>query len=100
MTRAAPQGKPVADRRHARPFTPTASWMSWPVRYSVACGCSCVTKSFRNGRPRACRSTPSEPHGGPMGDPALNVTYKVTIDAFMPLGVWTKIDGLSFEFSV
>jgi phage tail-like protein len=35
-----------------------------------------------------------------MGDPALNVTYKVTIDAFMPLGVWTKIDGLSFEFSV
>ena len=35
-----------------------------------------------------------------MGDPALNVTYKVTLDAFIPLGVWTKIDGLAFEFDV
>lgn len=35
-----------------------------------------------------------------MGDPALNVTYKCTVDGFIPLGTWTKIDGLGFEFAV
>src|SRR5262245_10881857 len=35
-----------------------------------------------------------------MGDPALSVTYKATVDGFIPLGVWTKIDGLAMEFKV
>jgi len=35
-----------------------------------------------------------------MGDPALNVTYLVTLDGFIPLGFWSKIDGLSMEFTV
>jgi phage tail-like protein len=35
-----------------------------------------------------------------MGDPALSISYRCTIDAFMPLGIWTKIEGLGFEFQV
>lgn len=35
-----------------------------------------------------------------MGDPALNIAYKITIDGFIPLGLWTKVDGLSFEYQV
>jgi phage tail-like protein len=35
-----------------------------------------------------------------MGDPAISVCYKVTIDGMMPLGLWTKVEGLGFEFQV
>jgi phage tail-like protein len=35
-----------------------------------------------------------------MGDPALSVVYKCTIDGFIPLGIWTKISGLGFEYDV
>ncbi len=35
-----------------------------------------------------------------MGDPAINIAYKVTIDGFIPLGLWTKIEGLGFEYEV
>jgi phage tail-like protein len=35
-----------------------------------------------------------------MGDPALNISYKVTMDGFIPLGLWTKVDGLGFEYQV
>lgn len=35
-----------------------------------------------------------------MGDPAISIAYKVTIDGFIPLGIWTKIEGLSFEYQV
>jgi phage tail-like protein len=35
-----------------------------------------------------------------MGEPALSLTFKVTIDGIIPLGTWTKIDGLSFSFEV
>ena len=35
-----------------------------------------------------------------MGDPAISVAYKVTIDGFIPLGLWTKIEGLAFEYQV
>jgi len=35
-----------------------------------------------------------------MGDPAVNIAYKVTIDGFIPLGMWTKIEGLGFEYEV
>ncbi len=35
-----------------------------------------------------------------MGDPAVSIAYKVTIDGFIPLGIWTKIEGLSFEYQV
>jgi phage tail-like protein len=35
-----------------------------------------------------------------MGDPALNLAYRVTIDGFIPLGMWTKIEGLGFEYEV
>jgi len=33
-----------------------------------------------------------------MGEPALTLTYKCTIDGIIPLGTWTKIEGLSFSF--
>jgi phage tail-like protein len=35
-----------------------------------------------------------------MGDPALSIVYKCTIDGFIPLGIWTKIEGLGFEYKV
>ena len=35
-----------------------------------------------------------------MGDPALSIVYKCTIDGFIPLGIWTKIEGLGFEYHV
>lgn len=35
-----------------------------------------------------------------MGDPAISIAYKVTIDGQMSLGIWTKIEGLSFEYQV
>jgi len=35
-----------------------------------------------------------------MGDPALSVVYQVTVDGFLPLGWWTKIEGLGFEYDV
>jgi phage tail-like protein len=35
-----------------------------------------------------------------MGDPAVSVAYKCTIDGFIPLGIWTKIEGLGFEYQV
>jgi phage tail-like protein len=35
-----------------------------------------------------------------MGDPAVSIAYKVTIDGFIPLGIWTKIEGLGFEYQV
>ncbi len=35
-----------------------------------------------------------------MGDPALSVSYSVTIDGFIPLGFWTKVDGLGMEYDI
>ncbi|MEW6223632.1 MAG: phage tail protein [Chloroflexota bacterium] len=35
-----------------------------------------------------------------MGDPAVSIAYRVTIDGFIPLGIWTKIEGLGFEYQV
>ena len=35
-----------------------------------------------------------------MGDPAVSIAYKCTIDGFIPLGIWTKLDGLGFEYQV
>jgi phage tail-like protein len=35
-----------------------------------------------------------------MGDPAVNIAYKVTLDGFIPLGMWTKVEGLGFEYEV
>jgi len=35
-----------------------------------------------------------------MGDPALSVVYKVTVDGFISLGTWKKIEGLGFEYQV
>jgi phage tail-like protein len=35
-----------------------------------------------------------------MGDPAVSIAYKVTIDGLIPLGIWTKIEGLGFEYQV
>lgn len=35
-----------------------------------------------------------------MGDPAVSIAYKVSIDGFIPLGIWTKIEGLGFEYQV
>lgn len=35
-----------------------------------------------------------------MGDPALSIVYKCTIDGFIPLGIWNKIEGLGFEYQV
>ena len=35
-----------------------------------------------------------------MGDPAVSIAYKCTIDGFIPLGIWTKIEGLGFEYQV
>src|SRR5215207_572093 len=35
-----------------------------------------------------------------MGDPALSIVYRCTVDGFLPLGIWTKIEGLGFEYKV
>lgn len=35
-----------------------------------------------------------------MGDPALTIGYKCTVDGFIPLGIWSKIEGLGFEYQV
>jgi phage tail-like protein len=35
-----------------------------------------------------------------MPDPALSIVYKCTVDGFLPLGIWSKIDGLGFEYQV
>jgi len=35
-----------------------------------------------------------------MGDPALSIVYRCTIDGFIPLGIWTKIEGLGFEYKL
>jgi phage tail-like protein len=35
-----------------------------------------------------------------MGDPALSISYKVTIDGLIPLGWWTKVEGLAMEYQV
>jgi phage tail-like protein len=35
-----------------------------------------------------------------MGDPAVSIAYKVTVDGFIPLGIWTKIEGLGMEYQV
>ncbi len=35
-----------------------------------------------------------------MGDPAVNIVYRCTIDGFIPLGMWTKIEGLGLEYQV
>jgi phage tail-like protein len=35
-----------------------------------------------------------------MGDPAVNIAYRCTIDGFIPLGIWTKIEGLGMEYQV
>jgi phage tail-like protein len=35
-----------------------------------------------------------------MGDPAQSVFYRVTLDGFIPLGIWTKIEGLGYEYQV
>lgn len=35
-----------------------------------------------------------------MGEPALTLTYKCTIDGIIPLGTWSKIEGLGFSFQV
>jgi phage tail-like protein len=35
-----------------------------------------------------------------MGDPAVSIAYKITIDGLIPLGIWTKIEGLGFEYQV
>ena len=35
-----------------------------------------------------------------MGDPALSISYRITIDGFIPLGLWTKMEGLGFEYQV
>jgi phage tail-like protein len=35
-----------------------------------------------------------------MGEPALSIVYKCTIDGFIPLGIWNKIEGLGFEYKL
>lgn len=35
-----------------------------------------------------------------MGEPALSLTYKCTIDGIIPLGTWSKIEGLGFQYDV
>ena len=32
-----------------------------------------------------------------MGDPAISVSYHVTVDGFIPLGFWNKVEGLGME---
>lgn len=35
-----------------------------------------------------------------MGDPAVNIVYRCTIDGLIPLGMWTKIEGLGLEYQL
>lgn len=35
-----------------------------------------------------------------MGEPALTLTYQCTIDGIIPLGTWSKIEGLGFSHEV
>ena len=35
-----------------------------------------------------------------MPDPALSIVYKCTVEGFIPLGIWNKIEGLGFEYQV
>ncbi len=35
-----------------------------------------------------------------MGEPALTLTYQCTIDGIIPLGTWSKIEGLGFSYQV
>jgi phage tail-like protein len=35
-----------------------------------------------------------------MGEPALTLSYKVTIDGVIPLGTWSKIEGLGFSYDI
>lgn len=35
-----------------------------------------------------------------MGDPAISVFYNVTIDGVIPLGFWSKVEGLAMEYEV
>ena len=35
-----------------------------------------------------------------MSDPALSVSYRVTLDGFISLGFWTKVEGLGMEYEV
>lgn len=35
-----------------------------------------------------------------MGDPAISVSYNVTVDGFIPLGFWNKVEGLGMEYEV
>lgn len=35
-----------------------------------------------------------------MGEPALSLTYRCTIDGLIPLGIWKKIEGLGFSYQV
>jgi len=35
-----------------------------------------------------------------MGEPALTLSYKCTVDGIIPLGLWSKIEGLGFSHEV
>lgn len=35
-----------------------------------------------------------------MAEPALSLTYKCTVDGLIPLGTWSKIEGLSFSYQI
>jgi phage tail-like protein len=35
-----------------------------------------------------------------MGDPAISISYNVTIDGIIPLGFWNKVEGLGMEYEV
>jgi len=35
-----------------------------------------------------------------MSDPALSIVYRCTIDGVLPLGLWTKIEGIGFEYDI
>jgi phage tail-like protein len=35
-----------------------------------------------------------------MGEPALTLTYKCTVDGLIPLGTWSKIEGLAFSHQI
>jgi phage tail-like protein len=35
-----------------------------------------------------------------MSDPALSIVYRCTIDGVLPLGLWTKIENIGFEYEI
>jgi len=35
-----------------------------------------------------------------MSDPALSIVYRCTIDGVLPLGLWTKIENIGFEYDI